>query len=121
MYTTVIYCVNIQLQYIYLFTFCTLDEDTKSKTTLKEQKDLHHWFVMNLYVDLQYIKLDRTVDYPSKLHTIHYQNLSLLTLKYPAITFPPVFLMPSMRKHHVEPNAPTKKSASAAIQKLTIG
>jgi len=36
-----------------------------------------------------------------------YQNLSLLTLKNPAITFPPVFLIPSIRKDQEEPNAPT--------------
>lgn len=54
-------------------------------------------------------------------YTRHYQNLSLLTLKYPAITLPPVFLIPSIRKDQVEPNAPTKKSESAAIKKLTSG
>lgn len=50
-----------------------------------------------------------------------YQNRSLLTLKYPDITFPPVFLMPSIRKHHVEPKAPIKKSESVAIKKFTSG
>ena len=67
---------------------------------------------------------DKAVALPAKLSPqdpcIQF-HISYWRYNFLCSIWPPIFLSPSMRKHQEESNAPTKKSKSVAIKKVTIG